>query len=241
LSAKRRVSKKKFLREPDEFITLWEKIFQFLEDNSRVFYIAVVALITLCACAVVFSFFRFQHQKKSAVEISRAIDEYNIARGDEDRLNDVLDDLNSILKDYPLTNQRKFVFLYRGHVLYNLGRYTEALSDYEKAGRKIKGPMKSVVTESIGFTREKLEDYEGASKAYLKILSDENESSYINLIRSLRGEGKDDEADKYSEKFLELFPESYYAEIVKANMSKAPKETEDLEEGEDLGEEEVEE
>ncbi|MBN1573847.1 MAG: hypothetical protein JW984_11680 [Deltaproteobacteria bacterium] len=115
------------------------------------------------------------------------------------------------------------------------------MSDYKKAERKFKGPMKNVVIESIGFTQEKLEDYEEASKAYLKILSDKNESSYINLIRSLRGEGKDDEADKYSEKFMELFPDSSYTEIVKAKMGKVPEKTENLKEGEEEDEKEGEE
>lgn len=241
MSAKRRVSRKKTLKEPDEFITLWEKIFYFLEENSRVFYIAVVALISLCVCVVVFSFFHFKQHKKAEIEISQAIEDYSLARSDEDKLLEVLDDLNSIIKHYPLSNQRKFAFLYRGHVLYNLGRYTEAMSDYKKAERKFKGPMKNVVIESIGFTQEKLEDYEEASKAYLKILSDKNESSYINLIRSLRGEGKDDEADKYSEKFMELFPDSSYTEIVKAKMGKVPEKTENLKEGEEEDEKEGEE
>lgn len=235
MSAKRRISRKKVLKEPDEFITTWEKIFHFLEDNSRIFYIAVVALISLCACAIVFSFFNFKQQKKAEVEISQAIEDYDLARGDEDELLEVLDELKSIIKSYPLSNQRKFAFLYRGHTLYSLGRYTEALSDYKKAKRKFKGPVKEVIIESIGFTNEKLEDYEKASEAYLEILSDESESSYVNLIRSLRAEGKKDEADKYSEKFLELFPNSSYAEIVKSGMAEAPDKVEDTKEGEEEG------
>jgi len=232
LSAKRRVSRKKRSKEQDEFITFWEKALQFLEDNSRIFYIAVVALISLCVCAIIFSYFNFRQQKKAEIEISQAIEDYNFARGDEENLLEVLDELNSIIKDYPLSNHRNIAFLYRGHVLYSLGRYTEALSDYKKAKRKIKGSMRNIVIESIGFTHEKLEDYESATEAYLEVLNDKSEASYINLIRSLRGEGKNDEADKYSEKFLELFPDSHYAEIVKARMGKDSKETEKAEEGE---------
>jgi tetratricopeptide (TPR) repeat protein len=219
LSTKRKISRKKLLKgAPSEVITMWKKTFDFFEENSRIFYIVVTAIITFCICGIVFSFFYFQHQKKAKTELSQVIIDYNLAENDEEKLLLVLDDLNSTLKSYPITNQRKTILLYRGHVLYYLGRYTEALSDYEKAERKFGYPMKTIVIESIGYSYEKLEDYENASKAFLKILNNKNEQSYLNLIRSLKKEGKDDEAKEYSIEFLKFFPNSSYVELIMTDI-----------------------
>ena len=218
MSTKRKIKRKKLFKvSPIEIITSWEKALNFFEENSKIFYIIVTAIITFCICGIVFSFFYFQHQEKAKIEISKAIDDYNLAENDDGKLLLVLDDLNSTLKSYPITNQRKTALLYRGHVLYNLGRYTEALSDYEKVESKFGYPMKTIVIESIGYSYEKLEDYDNSSKTFLRILNNKNEQSYLNLIRSLKKEGKDDEVKKYSIEFLKYFPNSSYVELIMAD------------------------
>ncbi|MEJ2068646.1 MAG: hypothetical protein P8Y09_12045, partial [Deltaproteobacteria bacterium] len=60
--------------------------------------------------------------------------------------------------------------------------------------------------------------YTSACEVYKKILDDTEESSYVNLIRCLGKDGKDDEVKKYSKDFLKLFPDSVYTPMIKANV-----------------------
>lgn len=210
----KRVSKKRLLKEPDEFITTWNKIYHYISEHLNIFYIALSVIIALSICLSILSFIYFDRKKDAAAIFERGMSIYQKSRGFKEELEKSLASFDTVVKKYPLSDVRELAFLYQGNVLYDLERYEEAAFSYKKAEKKLDEPLSEIATKNLGYTYEKMGEYDKAADAFLKILDTEDEESFLNLIWALKRAGKKDDAEKYLEVLLGLFPESSGVKLI---------------------------
>jgi tetratricopeptide (TPR) repeat protein len=111
--------------------------------------------------------------------------------------------------------------LYEGNVLYDLKKYDEALDAYKAAERRISGPLDDTISQDIGYTLEKMQRYDDAAATFLTLVSPDNETAYLDLIRNYEKAGKKDEVIKYAQEYLTLFPDSSHAPAIKEKIEKS--------------------
>ncbi len=219
----KKLSKKRFLKDPDEFISTWNKIYIYISEHLNIFYIAISVIIALAICLSILSFVYFDRKKDAAGIFERGITTYQGSRGFTDELENSLVSFDTVIKKYPLSDVRNLAFLYRGNVLYDLERYEEASSSYKKAEKKLGKPLSEIATTNLGYTYEKMGEYDKAAESFLKVLDSNDEDSYLNLIWSLKMAGKEVEAKNYIEVLSGLFPDSSGLNL----LEKEPEKTEE--------------
>jgi tetratricopeptide (TPR) repeat protein len=219
--ARRRISKKKLraAKKPDEFISTWAKIVDYLYVNQLFFYIAVSIIIALAAGIVVASFLYFHRQTESQEILNNGIKIYHDAGTNEDDLNKALLAFTTVSKKYPFSKTKKLALLYQGDVLYDLKEYDKALEAFTAAEKRLSGPLKDIAAENTGYTYEEMGKYDEASAVFKRLLSPDNEDAYLDLIRNLEKAGKKEEAATYAREYLEKFPDSSRAPLIKKKFA----------------------
>ncbi len=156
--ARRRISKKraKVVRKPDEFISTWAKIIDYLYLNQLFFYIAVSLIIALAVGIVAGSFLYFHRQTESLEILNNGMKLYHSAGTSEEDLNKALLAFTTVSKKYPFSKAKKIALLYQGDVLFDLKKYDEALKAFESAEKRLSGPLKNIATENIGCVYEEM-------------------------------------------------------------------------------------
>ncbi len=215
--ARRRISKKKSraARKPDEFISAWAKLIDYLYVNQLFFYITVSIVIALAVGTVVASFLYFHRQSESQEILMNGVKIYRDAGSSEEELNKALLAFTTVSSKYPFSKAKKIALLYQGDVLFDLKKYDEALKAFKSAEKKLSGPLKGIATENIGYTYEKMGKYGEASEVFKSLLSPDNEDAYLDLIGSLEKAGKKEEALTYEKEYLKHFPDSSRAPLIK--------------------------
>jgi tetratricopeptide (TPR) repeat protein len=208
LAKKKRVSRKRLLKDPDEFITAWSKFLQYVFEHLKFFYLVITIIIALAICSSVLSYVIYDQKKDASEMLERGIDAYHDAGKNEDDLLTALSTFDTIIEKYPFSDVRDLAYLYRGHILYDLARYEEAVESYEKAEKKLDKPLDRLAREGKGYAYEKMGEYDSASEIFLSVLDTGDEQSYINLILTLHEAGKEDEAKSYFIEYVNLFPYS---------------------------------
>lgn len=232
MAKKKRVSRKKLLKEPDEFLNTWIRIIVYLKEHSNLFYMAITAIIILSVGISILSY-RYIKLKQDAEDImSRAIETYVYAGSNEEELEKALLGFDTIVDKYSLSDVKDLALIYRGHVLFDLGRYDEALSSYERAREIFDGPLRDVAAVCVGYCFEQIGEYEKAAETFMTLLDKSDRNSYLNLIIAMKLAGKTDEVKKYTEEFIHLFPDTSYTKMFREELGlidDSPAEREDTE------------
>ena len=219
--ARRRITKKKAGRKPDEFISTWAKLVQYFYENQLFFYVTVSLIIALAVGIVVGSFLFFHRQTESQEILNNGITLYHSAGSSEEDLEKALLAFNTVSKKYPLSRSKKIALLYKGDVLFDLKKYDEALDAFKSAEKRLSGPLKDIATRNIGYSYEQMGEYEKASAVFKQLISPDNEEAYLDLIRNLERAGKKDDVKTYAKEYLTHFPDSSRVPFIKEKIGES--------------------
>ena len=225
---------KKKLKEPDEFITLSERAYLFI--NRQYKSIAVGGIIVLI---LVLSFFFFQRWEKKNEEnahqiFNLTVETYQVVSTPyrEASIQDyknILEKFNEAITKFPRTSSGKLSILYKGNIHLRLGEFEEAIKAYEsflQKGRKEK-LYRSLATEGLGYSFEGKKDYEKAVNAFQKVI-DLGESfqlgnAYLGMGRCYEKLGKNKEAIENYKNFLKICQKSQMINIILRKISNLEK------------------
>ena len=225
---------KKKLKEPDEFITLSERAYLFI--NRQYKSIAVGGIIVLI---LVLSFFFFQRWEKKNEEnahqiFNLTVETYQVVSTPyrEASIQDyknILEKFNEAITKFPRTSSGKLSILYKGNIHLRLGEFEEAIKAYEsflQKGGKEK-LYRSSATEGLGYSFEGKKDYEKAVNAFQKVI-DLGESfqlgnAYLGMGRCYEKLGKNKEAIENYKNFLKVSQKSQMTNIILRKISNLEK------------------
>ena len=225
---------KKKLKEPDEFITLSERAYLFI--NRQYKSIAVGGIIVLI---LTLSFFFFQRWEKKNEEnahqiFNLTVETYQVVSTPyrEASIQDyknILEKFNEAITKFPRTSSGKLSILYKGNIHLRLGEFEEAIKAYEsflQKGRKEK-LYRSLATEGLGYSFEGKKDYEKAVNAFQKVI-DLGESfqlgnAYLGMGRCYEKLGKNKEAIENYKNFLKVSQKSQMTNIILRKISNLEK------------------
>lgn len=206
----KKISRKKLLNEPDEFISTTAKVVQFLREHHRKVTLYAVVVIALAAAGFGgYSYFRWQQGKAQVIQ-QQAFKLYPETstktanpEGDKENFKKALAKFQEALAVYSWGNIGQVSRIYVGHCLYGMKEYDQAISAYSQC---VKGPFRSLALNGLGYCYEAKGDYAKAAENYQKVAEQNDnlyqEESMLDLARCY-------EALKQKDKALEIYQEAF--------------------------------
>ncbi len=226
---------KKKLKEPDELITLTERIYLFFTRHYKTISIGGVIVLIL-----VLSFFFYQKWKRGQEEnayqlFNIAIESYHLMsspsrEGSPQEYKNIIEKFNEVITKFPKTPSGKLSVLYKGNVYLRLGEFEEAIKAYEDFIQKEEGEKlyRSFAMEGLGYAYEGKKDYEKSVRAFKKLVEIGNSfqigNAYLGLGRCYEKLGKNQEALESYKSFLKVSTKSVMTNIVLRKISLLEKE-----------------
>jgi tetratricopeptide (TPR) repeat protein len=171
LMAVKKVSRKKLLKEPDEFISITAKIIQYLRGHRRQLSLYGIAVLVVAAGgAGGYYYFRAQEAKAQRVQ-DQAFQVYQEALSKETNAEAAKDYRKALekfkegLSVYGRGNIAQFSQIYIGNSHYALKEYDQAIAAYSRC---LEGPFRSMALDGLGYSYEAKGDYTQALEYFRK-------------------------------------------------------------------------
>ena len=233
MTSTKKIIKKK-LKEPDEFITLTERVYLFTTHHGKP--IALGAGVVLILLLLIFFFQKWE--KKNAEDADQmfnlAAETYQMVNspyreGSPQEYKNVIERFNEVITKFPKTQAGKLAALYKGNIHFRLGEFDEAIKAYEsyieKAGKE--KLYRAFAMEGLGYSYEGKKDYEKAMRSFQKVIelgeSFQLPNAHLGLGRCNEKMGKTKEALENYRGFIKISEKSQMANIVLRKISSLEK------------------
>jgi tetratricopeptide (TPR) repeat protein len=221
--AKKRVTRKQLLKEPDEFLTFSGKALQFADTYRRQILYIALGIVTVLLCFVLFQYMSARSEKKAYVLFQEGLSQY-LARGvgASDKLDTAAKEkFANILEQHGSSSAARLTLPIYADLMYQTGDYESAISLYEKALKAFAGDeaFEPILCSGLAYTFEAKKDFAAAAKWFAKVADTEGApmraDAYFNLGRMY-------EALDEKEKALEAYQTvaNDYAQSVHAKLAR---------------------
>ncbi len=174
----KKISRKKLLKEPDEFISTTAKTIQFFQTYQRqILRSAIVVLIVAAAVAGGFYYLRWQEGKALAIQ-DEALKLYqeayrssleNPATEKKEDFKNALDKFQKALSVYKWGRTAQISELYLGNCYFGLKDYDQAQAAYSRC---LEGPFRPLALNGLAYAFEAKGDYQQALESFQKGMDD---------------------------------------------------------------------
>ena len=227
--AKKRVTRKKLLKEPDEFITTTGKLVSWARENTRQLLVACGLFLGVLILIASYGYYQQKRSKAAEQLYNQAMAKYQTAGGEKDpaaALAAVQPDLERLTGEYGGQPAGKL-----GRVLYGnfslaaqardeaVGIYLAALEDFGSDAS-----LANFIRNGLGAAYSQKGEFQAAIEQYEKIVSGSShvlkDSALFHLGRLYEAM---DQPDKSREAYRQLsteFPDSMFTELVKTKIRK---------------------
>jgi len=224
--AGKKVSRKKLLKEPDEFISTTGKFIQLLRERRRQFILAgLVALAVLAAAAGGFSYFHWQEGKARETQdqalklYQEALGKTENPAGEKESFRKAQEKWGEALAVYSRGNTGQVSRLYMGHCRYALKEYDQAIEAYSQC---LNGPIRPMALDGLGYCYEAKGDLARALEYYQKN-TEENHSPFqgdglLGMARCYEALNQKPKALEVYQKALAKNPKSNTAQFIQRKI-----------------------
>lgn len=246
----RKLSRKALLKQ-DEFLTTMEKIQQFWEEHRNAILFGVAGAMAVTIVIIVGVFFFKAREAKAAVALSEALRAYHgavlgqqaPARAADDQLQfssaaqkyqQTISAMDGVIDGYGRTESGRVARLYRAHSLFNLGRYSEALEEYQ-AFRDASGLgyLSGLALLNMSQCRKLEGDYQAAAAICQELIDSASDLQFpldtalcAQADCSLESGDREKAASLYR-RVVEEFPESAYRFVAEEKLGSLGNDTTD--------------
>jgi tetratricopeptide (TPR) repeat protein len=223
MAKRKKVSRKKLLKEPDEFITISGKLIQFgMQYQKHITYTvgAVVAVLLLFAGYRLYSA-RSENIARSL--LNQAVAKYEVAIKTADpkqAYQKVADDFQNVLSHYENRNGGKLAGVIFANICFDAGEYNRAIELYTEAQDNFKDHpiFYNLILSGLGYAYEQINENERAASYFEKIAASENQAIHDEALFNLgvlyEKLGETEKSQKAFGQIKNDYPDSMYIDIV---------------------------
>jgi len=227
---KKRVSRsrKRDLNKPDEFITLWTKIFGWISEYKLLFSSALGVMIAVIIVIMGIVYFTKESEDKAFALLQRGIINYQTKLKNNTPEKAFLDagkDFQLILDKYSNRNGGKLASFIYANICYTAKDYDKAIEFYNKSLLNFNDELfiKGLILNGLGYSYKAKKDYKTAAKYFEIIASSPNytikDEALFNLGEIYAAMGDHDKSITAFNKIISDHSGSMYVEIVKERVT----------------------
>jgi len=231
-SAKKIIKKK--LKEPDEFVTLSERTYLFVNQHFKPIAGGGIVVLILILLFLLFQRWDRRNEENAFQMLNVAVETFQMVsspyrEGSAQEYKGTLEKFKEVTAKFPRTSSGKLAILYQGNINLRLGEFDQAIQAYEnflqKGGKE--RLYRCFAMEGLGYSYEGKKDYEKAINAYQKEIElGENfqlANAYLGLGRCYEKSGKPKEAIENYRSFMKVSQKSEMNNIVLGKISNLEK------------------
>lgn len=223
--AKKRVTRKALLKEPDEFMTFTGKLIQFVRTYQQYILYGTGALVLIVLVFSGFRYYRGWQGDRAYASLEKAIAAYKATGAEEKDLPAAKQNFETVVDKYAGYSGGKIARVLYANICYELGDYDSAIEAYTKALEEyVSQPsLKTFIQSSIGYAYQAKQNYQAAADQFEAMVSDPavymKDEALFNLGILYAKLGRMDESRKAFQKILSDYADSSYIEIVKEQLA----------------------
>ncbi len=220
--AGKKVSRKKLLKEPDEFISTTAKIIQFVHDYRRqLTKYGMVALVVVAVGVAGYFYLRWQEGKAQTIQ-QQALQLYQEAfvkgansEGEKENIRKALTKFREALSVSSRGHAAQVSQIYIGHCHYALKEIDQAIAAYSRC---IEGPFRAMAFHGLGYCYEAKGDYSKSLENYRKNMEDNHnpyqQEGMLGIARCFEALNQKEKALEIYQKALAKYGKSRVAEFI---------------------------
>lgn len=220
--AKKRVTRKQLLKEPDEFITTTGQVISWAKENAKALGIGATLFF---AVIIAVSIFAFVNQRRAAAAnqlLGQMIEKYQTEAGVKDggaALAAASGDFDVLIDSYGGQPAGKLGRLLYGHMASMAHDYDKAIENYQKALDDFgdDAALYNIIHNGLGVAYQEKGDYPNAIAHFQKIADGPDsllkDTALFHLGKLLGQIGKAEESRQAYQRLIDEFPNSSYAGI----------------------------
>lgn len=225
--AKKRITRKQLLKEPDEFITFTGRAIQFAVQYKTQLLSVSAAAFFLILLITGYRYFSIRTENRandllqksiaayqSEIAVKSAYDAYLAAEGDFQR----------IIQKYASTASGKIARLVFANICYQGGNAERALSLYQQALDDFDNEpsIRALIITSLGYCSEEMQDYPAAADHFKKIAESSGAflkaEAMFQLGRIYEKMGEIEKSNNIFKTIISDFPTSMYVELLREKV-----------------------
>ena len=224
MAKKQKVTRKKLLKEPDEFITTTGRLIRWSRNYQMPLIYSAIAFFVILTAIAGWRYFANQAEDNAFTLLSQAINtQENLlsSSGPEKTYEKMKDAYENILRKYKNKQGAKIARLIYANLSLNAGNADQAILLYERALKDFEREtsLKNFILSSLGYAYEKKHDYQQAITYFNTISSGDDpvmkDVALFNLGRLYDELGDESKSRDAYGRLVSDYADSIYFEIAK--------------------------
>ncbi|QTA88605.1 tetratricopeptide repeat protein [Desulfonema magnum] len=225
--AKKKVSRKALLKEPDEFLSFSRRLFLFVMEHQVQISIGLGIFFAVILAISGIRYFSDRAETNASALVAKAVEKYETAMKDKtaaEAYAEVQTDFQKILKAYSGKESGKLARVIYAGVCYNGGAFDKAIQLYNEAIQDFDAnpSFKNLILSSLGYAYEGKKDFKNAVKYFEQITKAPElimkDEAFFNLGRLYAEMGNTDKSMDAFKKIIADYGDSIYIELVKETL-----------------------
>jgi tetratricopeptide (TPR) repeat protein len=223
MATKKKVSRKRLLKEPDEFLSLSARLFQFVVEHKYQVLAALGGVILIVLGLSGWRYYSHQRDSESLAAFQKLWDRYESLRNANDSdpqraYQNVRDDFEQLIADYGERPGGRFARVIFADICYDGGEVEKAIAHYNEALQDFPPSFyRDQILSGLGYAHEAKGEYAKAVAFFEEIAKGSNQAlkaeSLFNLGRLYAKLGEEKMSHRAFQKIVENAPQSLYAEL----------------------------
>jgi tetratricopeptide (TPR) repeat protein len=225
--AEKKISRKKLLKEPDEFITTTGKVVRLVRENQRqIFIYGIVAVAVIAAGILGYSYFSWQEGKAQAIQqqgvqiYQEAYSQTGNIEKEKENFKKALEKFKEAWNVYSRGKAGQVSQIYMGNCYYAMQEYDAAIQAYTAC---LDGAFRPIAAQGIGYGYEAKGDYAKAMESFQRNAEGDSnpyqEEGLLGVARCYEALKQPAKALETYQKALTKNPKSKMAEFMQWKVS----------------------
>lgn len=218
---------RKDLKKPDEFLLFTGRAYNWVQENQRAVIYGIIIIFVIVIGIVLTVNYNHKVEQSAAnivFELEQNYDAMKDKTGQErQELRQKVDEsIENILEDYPSSDSAAIAYIYRANMLYEEGKYEDAVKNYEFARDDLSSNRKAsaLILMNLGYSYEAMNDNKNACDYFQKAAKIENaparDITFYKAGSCLAGLGRMEEAKSYYRMLISDYPDSKFKDRLRA-------------------------
>ena len=228
--AKKRVSRsrKRDLNEPDEFISFWTKLFEWISEYKLIFSSALGVMVVVIIVITGMIYFTKKSEDKAFALLQQGIINYQTelkTNTPEKACLDAEKDFQRVMDKYSNRYGSKLAVFFYANMCYTANNFDKAIELYKKSLINFNEELflKNLILNGLGYSYKAKKDYKTAAQYFEIIASDTDykikDEALFNLGELYAAMGDHDKSTSAFKKILSDHSDSMYIEIIKERVT----------------------